>query len=164
MTQVVFNPPDTSPRSHRASKALRAEYVIQVTGKVAERPERHGEPEAGDRARSNCGSRLQAAQQEPHAAGLADANAQDLPNEDLRLKYRYLDLRRPEMQQTLLLRDRIIKGMRDYFDEHDFIDVETPMPRPQHAGRRPRLPGAQPRAPRHRSTPCRSRRSSTSRF
>jgi aspartyl-tRNA synthetase len=56
-----------------------------------------------------------------------NANAQDLPNEELRLEHRYLDLRRPTMQRTLLLRDRIVKGMRDYFAEHGFIDVETPV-------------------------------------
>jgi aspartyl-tRNA synthetase len=51
----------------------------------------------------------------------------ELPGEDLRLRYRYLDLRRGEMQQTMVLRSRIIKLMRDYFAEHDFIDVETPI-------------------------------------
>jgi aspartyl-tRNA synthetase len=56
-----------------------------------------------------------------------NANAQDMPNEELRLEHRYLDLRRPVMQQTLLLRDRIIKGMRDYFAALNFIDVETPI-------------------------------------
>jgi aspartyl-tRNA synthetase len=52
---------------------------------------------------------------------------QDLPGEDLRLKYRFLDLRRAQMQKTMLLRNRIVKIMRDYFDEHGFIDVETPI-------------------------------------
>ncbi len=47
--------------------------------------------------------------------------------EELRLKYRYLDLRRKSMQQTLILRSRIIKAMRDYFEQHQFIDVETPI-------------------------------------
>ena len=45
----------------------------------------------------------------------------------MRLKYRYIDLRRPEMQRTLVLRHRMIKAMRDYFDQHNFIEVETPM-------------------------------------
>jgi aspartyl-tRNA synthetase len=56
-----------------------------------------------------------------------NANAQDMPNEELRLEHRYLDLRRPVMQQTLMLRDRIIKNMRDYFAALGFIDVETPI-------------------------------------
>ncbi len=51
----------------------------------------------------------------------------DLPGEDLRLKYRFLDLRRSEMQRAMVLRSKIVKTMRDYFAEHDFIDVETPI-------------------------------------
>jgi aspartyl-tRNA synthetase len=51
----------------------------------------------------------------------------DLPGEDIRLKHRYVDLRRPEMQRTMFLRNRMVKLMRDYFDAHGFIDVETPV-------------------------------------
>ncbi|MCC6508409.1 MAG: aspartate--tRNA ligase [Pirellulaceae bacterium] len=54
-------------------------------------------------------------------------NQAELPGEETRLKYRYIDLRRESMQQTLILRSRIIKAMRDYFAEHNFIDVETPI-------------------------------------
>ncbi len=54
-------------------------------------------------------------------------NQEELPGEDLRLRYRYIDLRREQMQRTLVLRSQIIKAMRDYFADHDFIDVETPI-------------------------------------
>lgn len=54
-------------------------------------------------------------------------NQAELPGEETRLKYRFIDLRREQMQQTLILRSRIIKAMRDYFADHNFIDVETPI-------------------------------------
>ncbi|HEX4412299.1 MAG TPA: aspartate--tRNA ligase [Lacipirellulaceae bacterium] len=127
MTQVVFNPPDTSPAIIEESKQLRAEYVIQVTGKVAERPSgmSNSRLATGDIELRVTGFQLLNKSLAPPVS--PNAHAQDLPNEELRLEHRYLDLRRSVMQQTLMLRDRLIKGMRDYFAERNFIDVETPV-------------------------------------
>jgi aspartyl-tRNA synthetase len=123
-TQVVFAPEGGSELLRQA-KVLRGEWVVRVTGKVAHRPE------------GTVNSKLPTGQVEVRVARLEVLNrsltppfqptAKELPGEDLRLRYRYIDLRRPAMQQTLLLRHRIIKTMRDYFDELGFIDVETPM-------------------------------------
>jgi aspartyl-tRNA synthetase len=127
MTQVVFNPPDTPPELIEESKSLRAEYVIQATGKIAERPAGMANPKlatGGIELRVTEFKLLNKSLTPPVSPS---ASVQDLPNEELRLEHRYLDLRRPTMQRTILLRDRIIKGMRDYFHEHSFIDVETPV-------------------------------------
>ncbi|OHB75743.1 MAG: aspartate--tRNA ligase [Planctomycetes bacterium RBG_16_64_10] len=123
-TQIVFGP-EASAALQTAARALRGEYVIQVTGQVASRPEETANP------------KLATGAIELRATGLVLLNKSrtppvspsgpDLPAEDLRLKHRYLDLRRPQMQQTMLLRDRMIRGMREYFADHGFIDVETPM-------------------------------------
>jgi aspartyl-tRNA synthetase len=127
MTQVVFNPPDTPQPIIEESKSLRAEYVIQVTGKVTERPTGMANAKlgTGEVELRVTGFKLFNKSLTPPVS--PNANAQDLPNEELRLEHRYLDLRRPVMQQTLLLRDRIIKAMRDYFAVLGFIDVETPI-------------------------------------
>ena len=127
MTQVVFNPPDTPQPIIDESKTLRAEYVVQVTGKVAERPNGMANPKlaTGEIELRVTGFKLLNKSLTPPVS--PNANTQDLPNEELRLEHRYLDLRRSSMQKTLLLRDRIIKGMRDYFAAQDFIDVETPI-------------------------------------
>jgi aspartyl-tRNA synthetase len=125
ITQVVFNPPDSSAEVIEQSKSLRAEYVIKVVGVVAPRPE------------GMANNRLATGKIELRAVELELLNksltppvspsSPDTPNEDLRLKHRYLDLRRPAMQKTMLLRAALIKQMRDYFEEHNFIDVETPV-------------------------------------
>lgn len=127
LTQIVFNPPQTPANLIESSKDLRDEFVVQVTGEVAPRPEgmANSKLATGEiEIRVTEYKLLNASQAPPVSPG---ANARDLPNEELRLKHRYLDLRRPEMQQTLLLRSRLIKGMRDYFEEHDFLDIETPI-------------------------------------
>ena len=123
-TQVVFAPEGGDELLVQA-KSLRAEDVISVTGAVSPRPEGTVNP------------KLPTGEVEVRVQRLVVLNksrtppfqptGKDLPGEDIRLKHRYLDLRRPKMQQTLMLRHRIVKVMRDYFDELGFIDVETPM-------------------------------------
>ena len=123
-TQVVASPQSGREVLEQAGR-LRSEDVIRVTGKIARRPDGTINPklETGEiELRITVLEVLNRSKTAPFTPG-----QQDLPTEDLRLKYRYLDLRRAPMQQTLLLRSRIIKTMRDYFAEHNFIDVETPI-------------------------------------
>ncbi|MCA9267953.1 MAG: aspartate--tRNA ligase, partial [Planctomycetales bacterium] len=125
ITQVVFNPPQTPPPLIERSKTLRSEYVVQVTGVVAPRPAGMANPKhaTGEiELRATSMELLNKSAPPPFTPTQVD-----LPGEDLRLRYRYLDLRRPAMQRALLLRDRIVKGMRDHFAQHGFIDVETPV-------------------------------------
>jgi aspartyl-tRNA synthetase len=108
-----------------AARAVRSEFVLRVTGTVAMRPE------------GTINPKLETGQIEVRATKLELLNKTPTPpfypgqqepiNEELRLTYRYLDLRRPEMQRTLMLRHRLIKEMRDYFDAHGFLEVETPI-------------------------------------
>jgi len=123
-TQVVFAP-EGGAENLELSKTLRSEFVIAVTGNVAPRPG------------GTINPKLDTGEIEVRVQQLEILNrsltppfqptSNDLPGEDLRLKYRYIDLRRPVMQETLLLRHRMIKVMRDYFDELKFVEVETPM-------------------------------------
>lgn len=122
ITQILFDP--ASSLVDEASR-LRSEYVIQVTGLVAERPEglENKKLATGEiEVRAQKLELLNASETPPF-----QPTQTELPGEDTRLKYRYLDLRRPAMQNILLLRSRIIKCMRDYFEENQFIDVETPI-------------------------------------
>jgi aspartyl-tRNA synthetase len=123
-TQVVASP-ESGDALLGEARRLRSEDVIKVIGTVAPRPEGTVNPKlsTGDvEVRMQSLQVLNRSQTPPFTPG-----QQELPGEDLRLKHRYLDLRRPEMQRTLLLRHQIIKIMRDYFAEHDFIDIETPI-------------------------------------
>jgi aspartyl-tRNA synthetase len=123
-TQVVFAP-EGGGELVEAARGLRSEFVVLVRGNVAPRPEGTVNP------------KMATGQIELRARHLEILNkslnppfqptAKELPGEDLRLKYRYIDLRRPEMQRIVLLRHRMVKIMRDYFDALGFVDVETPM-------------------------------------
>ncbi len=123
-TQVVFGP-ESGAELLEAAGRLRSEYVIRVTGVVSQRPQGQANPKlASGEIELRCRSLevLNKSVPLPFNPG-----QEELPGEDLRLKYRYLDLRREQMQKNLFLRSRMIKIMRDYFEEQQFIDVETPM-------------------------------------
>jgi len=123
-TQVVFSP-ESGAAVQELSRKLRAEYVIQVRGKVAHRPSgtiNEKLPTGEIEVRGKQLEILNTSKTPPVSPSL-----QELPGEDLRLRYRYLDLRRTELQQAMVLRSRIVKLMRDYFAENGFIDVETPI-------------------------------------
>jgi aspartyl-tRNA synthetase len=113
--------------SLEAARTLRPEYVVQVTGRVALRPEGTTNPKLATGEIEVRAESLVVLNKSLTPPFYPSTTGKDLPGEDLRLKYRYLDLRRPEMQQTLLLRHRMIQIMREYFDREGFIDVETPV-------------------------------------
>jgi aspartyl-tRNA synthetase len=122
VAQIVFDPQHPS---FRDAEHLRHEDVLHVGGTVRLRPPgtenprlATGDVEVGiDRLEI-----LNRSQVPPF-----QVNADDPVDENLRLEYRYLDLRRPRMQENLRLRHRIIKAMRDFFDARDFVEIETPM-------------------------------------
>jgi len=123
-TQVVFAP-EGGEENLRRARSLRSEFVVSVTGKVATRPEGTANPKL-----STGEVEVRVEEFEVLNRSLSpplQPSGKELPGEDLRLKHRYLDLRREPMQRTMMLRHRMIKLMRDYFDELGFIDVETPM-------------------------------------
>jgi aspartyl-tRNA synthetase len=123
-SQIVFAP-EAGTDLQELARSLRTEFVIQVTGRVAHRPDGTTNPklDTGEiELRATKLEVLNRSHTPPFQPG-----AVELPGEDLRLKYRYLDLRRPDMQRTLTLRHRLIKMMRDYCDEHGFVEIETPM-------------------------------------
>jgi aspartyl-tRNA synthetase len=125
ITQVVVGPPEAGAAMISEAGRVPAESVILIRGKVADRLEGKANEKLATgeiEIRSQQFQVLNLCQTPPFTPGQSD-----LPGEDLRLKYRYLDLRRPEMQRALVLRSKIVKTMRDYFEEHDFIDVETPI-------------------------------------
>jgi aspartyl-tRNA synthetase len=125
LTQVMFDPKDSPEVSERAAR-LKPESVVSVAGKVVPRPEgtvNASLPTGEVEVEATVLEVLNVAETPPFP--LDDAGG-DKVNEDLRLTYRYLDLRRPRMRRNLEVRHRATKSIRDYFDSQDFIEVETP--------------------------------------
>ena len=124
LTQIVFNT-QMKEDVHKIAEELRPEFVIKVEGKVAPRPEGTQNP------------KLKTGLIEIHAESVTVLNKAATPpfeitdnvtvTEETRLKYRYLDLRRETMQNNIRLRHKVCKLARDYFDERNFVEVETPI-------------------------------------
>jgi aspartyl-tRNA synthetase len=124
IVQVVFNP-EVSFEAHEKAQSLRSEYVIGVRGDVVLRPEGTANP------------KLSTGEVEVSAKELKILNVSKTPPfliedeeevaENTRLRYRYLDLRKPSLQWNLMLRHRVAKEVRNYFDRLGFLEIETPM-------------------------------------
>ncbi|MCU7497119.1 MAG: aspartate--tRNA ligase [Ignavibacteria bacterium] len=124
ITQVVFEPHYNS-ETHDLAKDLRGEYVISIVGKVRRRPEGTENPQLATGLIDVMADKLIILNQAKTPPFPLTDNTDT--NEDLRLKYRYLDLRRPSMQKNLLLRHKMYQIARKYFDENNFIEIETPV-------------------------------------
>jgi aspartyl-tRNA synthetase len=127
LTQVVFNADDDAD-THAKAKTLRGEYVIAVQGEVLLRDESQRNPKltTGDvEVRARKLLVLNDARTLPFQLETVTSDA--LASEDLRLKYRYLDLRRPQLQANLRLRHRAVAEIRSYMGEQGFTEIETPV-------------------------------------
>ena len=124
LTQVVFNP-EVNPEVHAKAHRLRSEWVIAVQGKVEPRPDDMANP------------KLTTGEIEVLVDTLKILNTSETPpfpldeetevSDNLRLQYRYLDLRKPEMSANLMIRHQAVQTIRHYLDKEGFIDIETPM-------------------------------------
>ena len=124
ITQVVFDP-EESVAAWEHARDVRTEYVLAVTGEVARRLPGKENPQLATGAielRARALEVLNPAETPPFVI-----NEEVSVEEALRLRYRYLDLRRPRMTRNILLRHRVIKFMRDWLDARDFIEIETPI-------------------------------------
>jgi aspartyl-tRNA synthetase len=123
ITQITFDPADAA--TFGLAETLRNEFVVRVRGRVRPRPPGTENPRLGTGAIEVPAAQLEVLAKSETPPFVVSSD--DDVDENVRLKYRYLDLRRPRLQENLTVRHRIVKTMRDYFDAHDFIEVETPI-------------------------------------
>jgi len=124
LVQVVFNP-ELEEKSHNIAQQLRNEWVIQVSGEVSARPE------------GTVNSDMRSGEVEVYASELTVLNQSLTPpfyvnedvsvDENIRLKYRYVDLRRESMKDALIARHKVVKYIRDFLDSQEFLEIETPI-------------------------------------
>ncbi|NOZ22439.1 MAG: aspartate--tRNA ligase [Planctomycetes bacterium] len=123
LTQVVFNP-DHNHDLHTESKKLRPEFVIAIRGKVCPRPEGTANPKLAT-------GEIEVMVDDLHVLNTAETPPFEVADDtdvapELRLKYRFVDLRRRPMQHAIMFRHKVFQIIRRYFDDNGFIDVETP--------------------------------------
>src|SRR4030043_2398044 len=122
--QIVFSP-EKSSKTHQLAHELRSEYVVSVTGEIRKRPEGTENPHLPTGIFEMYATTLEILNKaDPLPFSIEDASD---ASEALRLKYRYLDLRRPAMQRNLIIRHKATKIIRDYLDENGFLEIETPV-------------------------------------
>ncbi len=124
ITQIVFNP-EIAEETHAKAQELRSEYVLGIRGKVASRPD------------DMLNSKMDTGAIEILVEDLRIFNTAETPpfqiddrieaSENIRLKHRHIDLRRPRLQSNMILRSNVVKIIRDYFDDQGFLDIETPV-------------------------------------
>ena len=127
-TQTVFDPSDLPKDLFEQAASLRSECVVCITGKVRERPAGTNNPKipTGEvEVMAKALDLLNYAEVLPFPVD--DPEVASKVNEELRLKYRYLDLRRPEMARNLRLRSKVAAATRFFMDEQGFLEVETPL-------------------------------------
>jgi aspartyl-tRNA synthetase len=124
IVQAVFSPEINAAALAKAD-GVRTEYVVSIRGAVRMRSDDTVNPQMETGTVEVCGEEIRILNPAKTPPFYIQDNID--VDETVRLKYRYLDLRRPEMQHNLLLRHRVAKTMRDFFDRRDFIEVETPM-------------------------------------
>jgi aspartyl-tRNA synthetase len=125
IVQLVFNP-EHDPAAHRVAGSARSEYYLAAKGKVVNRSEgtvNRELPTGEIEIVVNVVEVLAVSQPPPFSLGAGEEGAA----EDIRLKYRYLDLRRPEMQRNLMRRHQALRGVRAWLDSQGFIEIETPI-------------------------------------
>ena len=124
LTQVVFNP-EIAAAAHERASAIRGEYVLRVEGVVRQRPAGTENPKLATgeiEIEAHAVDVLNEAKTPPFYVN------EDAPvEESLRLQYRYLDLRRAQMQRNVILRHRVVKHIRDFLDARGFVEIETPL-------------------------------------
>ncbi len=128
LVQLSFNPEWTSPEVIERAAGLGAETVVLVTGTVALRPEPSRDQRLGSREVEVHATALEiVGPAQTPIIPVARKEKEELPAEELRLRHRVLDLRRPELHQNLILRHRLMQATRRYFDQHGFLEIETPI-------------------------------------